>query len=577
MWLNHGDARFDRGVAIITDGSFHGAGALLYVDGSPRAVYAASTAAVSRVRNARELRPGNEPEAEDSSSTDSGMPGLEPIGGPLAFDAGNPQHLAMLRNQNATVPLVRAQYGHPGRHSFGGPTLANAQLQSRHNREARELRAQELQQLGATGVIARPRRIIRRRAQPRPRLVFQGNVEGHFDSEIAGWYAAANEPNSPRTESQRLRLLVSQACNAYNVFMNDRGEEIPIVHDDVVEEEITINRDTRPVEHTRDDDGPCACYICVEQRNEAEVAKFRSEWQVNPLFSEKADHRRGYPSPVGSEHLGEYSNGSVTPSDHHEFNPVWRLRDSMPRYGFSYDCLGGSYPNFPQGFYCNEEVEDGIRTIPTWMSELFGSTDVVCFAPHQYEVEAELHYVELSGNAAEDVARAEQDAIRRLIHKEVNDRWSSWKRNFMPYGSDLEEVLYRRGLHPLRHNPEPNVFYVGPPGTPKTQATAAAPRVVNNGNGNNPGSGATASTGVQQPAMLPRAPPVDNAGHYGPWLAMVGESSGSSSGISHYSGSSASRCNEPGDDPHYGEDYDEAFDDNGDWQRDYRETHQDSD
>ena len=80
MWLNHGDARHDRGVAMITDASFHGAGALLYVDGSPRAVYAASTAAVSRMRNARELRPGNEPEAEDSSSTDSGMPGLEPIG-----------------------------------------------------------------------------------------------------------------------------------------------------------------------------------------------------------------------------------------------------------------------------------------------------------------------------------------------------------------------------------------------------------------------------------------------------------------------------------------------------------------
>ena len=84
-------------------------------------------------------------------------------------------------------------------------------------------------------------------------------MEGHFDSEIAGWYAAANEPNSPRTESQRLRLLVSQACNAYNVFMNDRGGEIPIVHDDVAEEEDSSVRETRPVEHTRDDDGPCRC------------------------------------------------------------------------------------------------------------------------------------------------------------------------------------------------------------------------------------------------------------------------------------------------------------------------------
>ena len=156
MWLNHGNARLDRDVALVTDSSFHGAGALLYVDGSPRAVYAASTAAVSRMRNARDLRPGNEPEAEDSSS-DSGMPGLEPIGEPFGLDTGN------------IHPIVRARYGHPRRHSFGGPTLANAQLQFRHDREARELREQELQQLEATGVIARPRRIIRRRAPPRPR------------------------------------------------------------------------------------------------------------------------------------------------------------------------------------------------------------------------------------------------------------------------------------------------------------------------------------------------------------------------------------------------------------------------
>ena len=36
----------------------------------------------------------------------------------------------------------------------------------------------------------------------------------------------------------------------------------------------------------------------------------------------------------------------------------------------------------------------------------------------------------------------------------------------MPEGADLEDVLFRRGVHPLRYNAHPDPFYV--PGMPQT-------------------------------------------------------------------------------------------------------------
>ena len=101
-------------------------------------------------------------------------------------------------------------------------------------------------------------------------------------------------------------------------------------------------------------------------------------------------------------------------------------------------------------------------------------------------------------------------------------------------------------------------------------------------------TGAVASTWIPRPTELPETLPavagsptgngigIADGGRrdYGPtWLAMAGRSSGSSSGVSQWSGTSAGRCDEPGDDEHHGEFFEN---DNGDWQRDYRDTHPDS-
>ena len=52
----------------------------------------------------------------------------------------------------------------------------------------------------------------------------------------------------------------------------------------------------------------------------------------------------------------------------------------------------------------------------------------------------------------------------------------------MPEGADLEDVLYQRGMHPLRSNPHPDPFYVpgmpwSVPSTAQPAPSAAQPRV----------------------------------------------------------------------------------------------------
>ena len=48
----------------------------------------------------------------------------------------------------------------------------------------------------------------------------------------------------------------------------------------------------------------------------------------------------------------------------------------------------------------------------------------------------------------------------------------------MPEGADLEDVLYQRGMHPLRSNARPDPFYV--PGMPQSAPSTAHPRVLPN-------------------------------------------------------------------------------------------------
>ena len=48
----------------------------------------------------------------------------------------------------------------------------------------------------------------------------------------------------------------------------------------------------------------------------------------------------------------------------------------------------------------------------------------------------------------------------------------------MPEGADLEDVLYQRGMHPLRSNARPDPFYV--PGMPWFAPSTAQPRVLPN-------------------------------------------------------------------------------------------------
>ena len=43
----------------------------------------------------------------------------------------------------------------------------------------------------------------------------------------------------------------------------------------------------------------------------------------------------------------------------------------------------------------------------------------------------------------------------------------------MPEGADLEDVLYQRGMHPLRSNAHPDPFYV--PGMPRSVPSTAQP------------------------------------------------------------------------------------------------------
>ena len=90
--------------------------------------------------------------------------------------------------------------------------MANAELQARHDREYRTLHDQEAVQSAIRGVFRNVRTI--RRPRPVARLVFQGNVERHFDQEVAGRHAAANEPDSPRTHERCLRWAFIAAARA---------------------------------------------------------------------------------------------------------------------------------------------------------------------------------------------------------------------------------------------------------------------------------------------------------------------------------------------------------------------------
>jgi hypothetical protein len=209
---------------VVSDSSFAGAARQLIVNGEPQPVYyAMPTVLYGAYRNPRDLRPTRrEPEAEDSDSqhTEPAIPGLEsPRDGPL--DSGNARHMAMVWPEAAAGPP---------RHMFGRPSLANAELQARHDREYRELLHQEVRQPAVRGVFRNNVRIIRR---PRPvaRLVFQGNVERHFDQEVAGWHAAANEPDSPRTRERCLCWAFIEAARALEEFA-ERQAVAPTSHQD---------------------------------------------------------------------------------------------------------------------------------------------------------------------------------------------------------------------------------------------------------------------------------------------------------------------------------------------------------
>ena len=418
----------------------------------------------------RDMRPPHrEPEAEDSDS-DTGMPGL--IDGPL--DSGNARHMAAIWPEPAAGPPRRV---------FSGPTLANAELQARHDREYRTLHNQEAVQSAIRSVFHRrniPTNGLRMVRRPRPpaRLVFQGNVERHFDEEVAAWHAAANEPDSPRTQERTLRWAFIEAANALERF-RERPADAPeaMTEGDAP----AIIAEVANSEHGSDGDSQAAASAAVGLNVFGETPDESDNFIIRHLaldeirqHAQSADeiarpgHRRGYASPVGTERLGRYSNGTVTPSDDYGYNPIWCERTGLPRLGFSYSHFDGSAPILPDGHHDLCDASDELPTIPSWLGEHTQAT-IVCYAPTDYECEESLHFIDLSGATADP----ERAAVERLIQHEASNTWSSWRRGYMPEGADLEDVLFRRGQHPLRSNAHPDPQYV--PGKPRSVPSTAQP------------------------------------------------------------------------------------------------------
>jgi hypothetical protein len=367
---------------------------------------------------------------------------------------------------------------------FGRPSLANAELQARHDREYRELLHQEVRQPAVRGVFRNNVRIIRR---PRPvaRLVFQGNVERHFDQEVAGWHAAANEPDSPRTHERCLRWAFIEAARALEEFA-ERQAVAPTSHQDdnggatVSNPEVATEGDAPAnvaddarSEKSSDGESQAAATAEVhlnlfgkapeevdERLRRLALNEVRLRAQSEAEIA-RPQHRRGFASPVGSERLGQYSHGTVTPSDEYEFNPIWCRRTGLLRLGFSYCPYNGSGPILPDGHYDICDASCKLPTIPSWLQEHTQSR-IACYAPTDFESEDALHFINLSGQTADP----ERAAIQHLLQSEADNHWPGWRRGFMPEGADLEDVLYQRGIHPLRSNARPNPFYV--PVVPQT-------------------------------------------------------------------------------------------------------------